>query len=71
MFFDEVPFVTIVKALERSYNVHITIMNDSLRNHCFYGHFVRNEQSVRDILDALSATTQMHYDIKGSNITIY
>ena len=71
LFFDEVPFVTIVKALERSYDVHITIMNDSLRNHCFYGNFVRNEQSIRDVLDALSATTPMHYDIKGSNITIY
>ena len=71
LFFDEELLPDIVKELERSYNVTIRIANDSLKTFRFYGNFVRREQSIQEVLDALASTEKIQYKIEERNITIY
>ena len=71
LFFDEELLPDIVKELERSYNVTIRIANDSLNTFRFYGNFVRQEQSIQEVLDALASTEKIQYKIEERNITIY
>lgn len=59
------------KELERSYNVKIHIANDSLKTFRFYGNFVRREQNIQEVLEALASTEKMQYKIEERNITIY
>ena len=71
LFFDEELLPDIAKELERSYNVKIHIANDSLKTFRFYGNFVRREQNIQEVLEALSSTEKMQYKIEERNITIY
>lgn len=71
LFFDEELLPDIAKELERSYNVKIHIANDSLKTFCFYGNFVRREQNIQEVLEALASTEKMQYKIEERNITIY
>lgn len=71
LFFDEELLPDILKELERSYNIKINIINDSLKTYRFYGNFIRREQSLQEILDVLSSTHRIHYAIKKHNIMIY
>ena len=71
LFFDEVLLPDIAKELERSYNVKIHIANDSLKTFRFYGNFVRREQNIQEVLEALASTEKMQYKIEERNITIY
>lgn len=66
------PFAEIIKMLERSYNVKIIVTNPNLYHCHFYGNFLRQEQSVTDILNDLSATGKLHYKKKDNrNIILY
>ena len=71
LFFDEELLPDIAKELERSYNVKIHIANDSLKTFPFYGNFVRREQNIQEVLEALASTEKMQYKIEERNITIY
>lgn len=71
LFFDEELLPDIAKELERSYNVKIHIANDSLKTFRFYGNFVRHEQNIQEVLEALASTEKMQYKIEERNITIY
>lgn len=71
LFFDEELLPDIAKELERSYNVKIHIANHSLNNFRFYGNFVRREQNIQEVLDALASTEKIQYKIEERNITIY
>ena len=71
LFFDEELLPDITKELERSYNVKIHIANDSLKTFRFYGNFVRREQNIQEVLEALASTEKMQYKIEERNITIY
>ena len=71
LFFDEELLPDIAKELERSYNVKIHIANDSLKTFRFYGNFVRREQNIQEVLEALASTEKMQYNIEERNITIY
>ena len=71
LFFDEELLPDIAKELERSYNVKIHIANDSLKTFRFYGNFVRREQNIQEVLEALASTEKMQYKIEERNITIY
>ena len=71
LIFDGEPLIDIVKDLERSYNVEITISDKKLLTLRFYGNFVRQEQSLNEVLDALSATGKIHYKAEGKDITLY
>ena len=70
LFFDEELLPDIAKELERSYNVKIHIANDSLKTFRFYGNFVRREQNIQEVLEALASTEKMQYKIEERNITI-
>ena len=71
MFFDEEHLPDIAKEMERSYKVKIHIANDSLKTFRFYGNFVRREQNIQEVLEALASTEKMQYKIEERNITIY
>lgn len=71
LFFDEELLPDIAKELERSYNIKIHIANDSLKTFRFYGNFVRREQNIQEVLEALASTEKMQYKIEERNITIY
>lgn len=71
LFFDEELLPDIARRLERAYNVKICIANDSLHTFRFYGNFVRREQRIEEVLDALASTHEMHYKMEGRTITIY
>lgn len=71
LFFNGQAFADIVKILERSYNVTITVNNAALYESHFYGDFVRQEQSLREVLDALAATGKLKYKMEGKRITLY
>lgn len=71
LFFDEELLPDIAKELERSYNVKIHIANDSLKTFRFYGNFVRREQNIQEVLEALASTEKMQYKIEERNMTIY
>lgn len=62
---------TIAKKLERSYGVKVTVFSKTLEQFHFYGDFIRQEQSLTDVLEALKGTGKLHYKIDGKNVTLY
>ena len=71
LIFDGEPLRDIIRDLERSYNVSITVKNSELYGLRFYGDFVRQEQSLSEVLDALTATGKIKYAVKGKQVTLY
>ena len=71
LFFDEIPLPEVAQILERNYGVRIKFANDALKKIRFYGNFNKNDQSVRDILEALSATEKVHYTLNDKEIILY
>lgn len=69
--FNGEPLPDIVRKLERSYNVKITLADKSLSELRFHGDFTRMEQSLREVLDVLAATGRLRYEIAGNQVTIY
>lgn len=69
--FDGESLRDIVNDLERCYNVRITVKTPSLYNLHFYGTFIRQEQSLREVLDALAATGKIRFVQKDQEITLY
>lgn len=69
--FNGEPLADIAKALERSYDVEVTIRNRALLHLHFYGSFVRQEQSIGEVLDVLAATHKIKYKIEGHHVTLY
>jgi ferric-dicitrate binding protein FerR (iron transport regulator) len=70
LYFDEVLLPDIIKELERSYNVKITISDESLKTFRFYGNFVRRENRIEDILNMLASTNKIRYEMEGENILL-
>lgn len=71
LIFNGEPLQEIVKTLERSYNVRITIADNRLLLLCFHGDFLRQEQSLNEVLDALAATGKIRYKRNEKDITLY
>lgn len=69
--FDGQPFGEIIKMLARSYNVEIEVTNDKLYDLRFYGEFIRQEQSLQEVLDALVATSKIKYEHRGKKIILF
>ena len=67
--YDGESLETIVRDLERNYSITITVSDDSLLKLHFYGAFLRQEQSLTEILDALTATSRLAYRQEGRHIT--
>ena len=57
--------------LERSYGTKILIENRELAQTRFYGVFHRKDQSLSQILAALTATGHIRYAINGNVVRIY
>ena len=70
LYFDEVLLSDIIKELERSYDVKITVADDTLNTIRFYGNFRKREQSIQEIMNVLSSTDKMTYTMNGKNIVI-
>ena len=70
LLFDGEPLPDIVKTLERSYNVKITIADCNLRKLRFYGDFIRQEQTLVEVLDALESTGKLRYERNGKNVIL-
>jgi ferric-dicitrate binding protein FerR (iron transport regulator) len=68
--FDNELLPDIVKTLERSYNVKISIADKSLETTRFYSDFSQQEQSIEDILRLLKSTRKLTYTIEGKTITL-
>lgn len=71
LFFDEMFLPDIVKNLERTFDVKITIEEESLKTDRFYALFHTREQSVEDVLNILGRTGKLSYEIKGDSIRLY
>ena len=70
LLFDGEPLPSIVKTLERSYNVKITIKDKNLMKLRFYGDFIRQDQTLVEVLDALASTGKLSYERNGKNVII-
>ncbi|MDR3250729.1 MAG: DUF4974 domain-containing protein [Tannerella sp.] len=70
LFFDEELLSDIVKKLERSYDVNITMETPEMKQLRFYGNFIRKEQSINDVLDALESTGRLKYKKHGKEIVL-
>jgi ferric-dicitrate binding protein FerR (iron transport regulator) len=68
--FDNELLPDIVRTLERSYSIRISIADKSLDTIRFYSDFSRQEQSIEDILLLLKSTNRLTYAIEGKNITL-
>lgn len=71
LIFDGEPLPIIIKDIERCYNVHITLSNEKLAGLRFYGDFLRQEQTLVEVMDALSTTGKFKYQMNGRDIIIY
>lgn len=69
--FNDASLDEIAKRIERSYNVTVYIQDGTIRKYRFNGDFVRQEQSLKEVLDALADTGRLHYRLQGRTVTIY
>ncbi|MCI9846389.1 FecR family protein [Flavobacterium pectinovorum] len=68
--FKDTPFSTIVKIIQRTYDVEIINENSDLARQHFTGTIKISESSVENILELLKRDTPFEYTIKQSTITI-
>ena len=71
LIFDGQSMQYLIQTLERSYNVKISVMNPAVMRCHFYGDFLRHDQSLNEVLRALSSTGKFRYRIQGNQVTIY
>lgn len=71
LFFDEELLPDIAKRLERSYNISIVIENEDLMCTRFYGNFIRENQTIEDVISNIASTGGIRYRIEGKQITLY
>jgi Fe2+-dicitrate sensor, membrane component len=67
--FENETFERMVQELERWYNVRFLIKNEKLKWLRFYGVF--ENKSLDEVLQALSISGEFHYEIKGSEVTVW
>lgn len=61
--FRNAPFTELLASLERTYNVKIENVNDSIIDQTFSARFNRNVEEIEDVLDALRIITPFDYEI--------
>jgi ferric-dicitrate binding protein FerR (iron transport regulator) len=67
--FENEPFERILPEIERWYNVTVQLKNESLNNLHFTGVF--ENESLDDVMEALSLSRGFHYEIKGAQVIIW
>lgn len=70
LFFDEELLLDIIKKLERSYDVKITLKDKSLETFRFYGNIIRKENTIEDVLEMLASTDKLNYKMQGKEIEL-
>lgn len=68
-YFYQRPLHEIAKQLERSFNVHIDIVSEALKDIVFTGDFVR-EENLEQILKVMAADKRLVYEMNGDYIRI-
>lgn len=71
LMFHDTTLREIALTLSRSYHQRIVIADRQLATLNFYATFNRDEQSLTQILDALSATGRIRYKLQGKTYIIY
>lgn len=61
----------LIRLLERYYDVSIELQRDELKHLFFNGRFNKKEMTVKEVLDVLSATRRISYEITDQAIIIY
>lgn len=69
--YDGEALAAIIKDLERNYDISIEVTDDSLLGLHFFGAFLRQEQSLTEIMDALAATGRLEYKQEGRTVRLY
>ncbi len=68
--FRDESLASIMRRLERCFDIEVTISNDSLGKKRFTGDFSRNE-TIEQLFDVMSSNHNFNYSIKGNAIEIY
>jgi len=68
LYMDDMPLAEVCKYLERWYNVDISLQPGLGENIRYNG--VIKEESISDVMDALSRLSDIRYIVKGKNISI-
>ncbi len=73
LYFDEENMETIALALERAFDVNITIKDDALKKMIFYGDFIIESNNIDEIMNIMAATNKFnyHYKIRKNEIEIF
>ena len=73
LYFDEENMETIALALERAFDVNITIKDDTLKKMIFYGDFIIESNNIDEIMNIMAATNKFnyHYKIRKNEIEIF
>lgn len=61
----------LIQTLERNYDVKIDVTNADVMKCHFYGDFMKQDQSLNEVLKALSSTGKFKYRIQGKRVTLY
>ena len=69
LFFDEEPLSQIVKDLSRAYNVTIQLGCKEIATGIYYGDF-RNEENLYEILDVITSSGEIYYEVRDNKIII-
>ena len=73
LYFDEENMETIALALERAFDVNITIKDETLKKMIFYGDFIIESNNIDEIMNIMAATNKFnyHYKIRKNEIEIF
>jgi transmembrane sensor len=69
-YFENEPFVSIAKKLERNFNVNIRITSPELENELFYGMFTK-DKNIFQLLDVMKAHNNFTYTVQNDTILIH
>ena len=67
--FDEEPFESIARKIERRYNVRVVFKNNAIKHENFTGKFYN--ESVYKVLQSLQTIESFHFNINNDLVTIY
>lgn len=67
--FDNITLRMLLAKLSRQYNVRIFLESDSVKERRFHVS-LRNDETIRDVLDALKDIIPVRYEYKGDDIYI-
>lgn len=65
------PMAYLIQTLERNYNVKIDVTNNNVWKCHFYGDFMKQDQSLDEVLKTLSLTGKFKYKIQRNRVILY